>query len=596
VTNRRLIWQLYPSQLIITLAALLAVTLYATSSIRVFQVQQIESALEARAHLVRGQVLDLLNAGDIDGLRAFCREAGTNSGTRLTVVASDGLVVADSYEVPEQMENHRGRPEIIAALEGQTLGTTRFSQTAREHFMYMAIPLGPEGAPVAVLRTSLPLTAIDRTLAEIHRQIAWSGLVVALAVILVAWITARRISRPLEEMKLGAERFAAGNFSGRIKEDGAAELAGLAKAMNEMASQLDYRLQTILRQHNELQAVFSSMVEGVITVDSGERVLGVNQAGARLLGVDPERIKGRSLQLAIRNTQLQGLLRKALSCSAPIEGEFTLVDDSGREKFFHARGARLVGTHSEGTGALLVIDDVTGMRRLERIRSDFVANVSHELKTPITSIEGFAETLQEGALDEPEEARRFVAIIHQQARRLHAIVEDLLALAHIEQDAKRQLVTLQELSIKESLQSALEACSHQAAARNTKIHLRCAETIMARIDPALLEQAVINLVDNAVKYSPEGAEVHIEAAREENEVLIRVRDNGMGIPSQAIPRIFERFYRVDKARSAKLDSTGLGLAIVKHIVQAHNGRVTVESTLDRGSTFTIHLPGAVLRG
>jgi len=241
-------------------------------------------------------------------------------------------------------------------------------------------------------------------------------------------------------------------------------------------------------------------------------------------------------------------------------------------------------------GPLIVINDVTNIRRLESIRRDFVANVSHELKTPITSIEGFAETLLDGALEEPEDARRFVEIINKQASRLHAIVEDLLALSRVEQEAKREEILLQELPVVDVLQSAILTCKPKAEREGVVTSLVCEQGIMAQMNPALLEQAVINLLDNAIKYSGQGCAIRVEAEKQPGEVLIRVCDNGVGIAKQDVARIFERFYRVDKARSAKLGGTGLGLSIVKHIISAHHGHVSVESSLGKGSTFTIHLP------
>jgi two-component system phosphate regulon sensor histidine kinase PhoR len=590
--HRRLIWQLYPSQLLITLAALLAVTWYTTTSIRTFHLEQTARGLEARALLLRGKVFELLAGGAITDLRSFCREAGKNSATRITVVAPNGLVLADSEGIPEQMENHAGRPEVAAALQGRTASGIRFSHTSGATLIYVAIPLVSRGEIEGVLRTAIPLTAIDSTLAAMHWKIAWSALAVALAVALFAWLISRRISRPLEKMRQGAARFAHGDFSARIREEGAEELAGLARSMNAMAGQLGNRLKTISSQHNQLQAVFSSMVEGVLTVNREGNIIDMNQAGARLLELDPVQARGKHMLLTIRNSRLQELIRQALVSVEPIEGEFTLSDWRGREKFFHAHGARLQDGMGEGAGALLVINDITGLRRLESVRRDFVANVSHELKTPITSIEGFAETLLDGAMEEPEEARRFLAIILQQARRLHAIVEDLLTLSRIEQEGAQQMVALQEMPIVGTLQTAIQVCSRRAEAKAMQVTLHCPATIRARINPPLLEQALVNLVDNAVKYSPEGSRIEVVAEQDAGETRIRVRDQGMGIAAQNLSRIFERFYRVDKARSARLGGTGLGLAIVKHIVQAQQGRVSVESSPDRGSTFTLHLPAS----
>ncbi|MGV1098386.1 two-component system histidine kinase PnpS [Thiovibrio sp. JS02] len=586
----RLLWQLFPSQLLITIAALLAFTWFGTYTLRSFQLDQTAAGLKARALLVESNVLQLLRAGDTAGLRSFCQEAGNRAGTRLTVIAPDGTVLADSDEEPFRMENHRDRPEILAAFAGRIAPSLRFSQTLQANLMYVAIPVVDRQQNVAVLRTAVPVTSIDDTLRDIHRQIAWGCLMVALVVALIAWFISRRISKPLEEMKLGAERFADGDFTLKMKEEGSEEVAGLARAMNDMAAQLDRRIETIVRQHNQLQAVFSSMVEGVVTVDAEERLLDINQAGAQFLNVDLEKVRGRSIRVAVRNTQLQSFVQKALACAEPIEGEITVSGEDGAERFFSAHGTRLPDANGKSTGALLVINEVTRLRRLENIRRDFVANVSHELKTPITSIEGFSETLLDGALSEPEDARRFVEIIAKQARRLHAIVEDLLTLSRIEQESKREEIALGELPLAETLRAAIQACHRRAEEKKMAVNLHCPEDLNARINPALLEQALVNLVDNAIKYGKEGGAITVEGEKAGNEVLIMVRDNGVGIAQQDLARIFERFYRVDKARSAKLGGTGLGLSIVKHIVQAHHGHVRVESAPGRGSTFTIHLP------
>jgi len=591
VHRKRLFWQLYPSQLLITLAALLAFTWYGTSSIRSFQLSETAAGLEARAHLAATTVLGYLRQNDLAGLGVFCREAGKKSATRLTVIALGGRVLADSDEDPVRMENHNDRPEVMAALAGRLIPTLRFSQTVQQNLMYVAIPLENKGNRIGVLRTAIPVTAMEEALAAISQKIFWGSLVTALFAALVAWIIARRISKPLEQMKLGVERFSRGDFTGRMPEEGTEELATLARTLNEMATQLDSRLQTIARQHSQLQAVFASMVEGVITVDTEERILDLNQSGAQLLNVDPEKIRGKSLLLAIRNTRLQHFVKDALASAAPMEGEFSSrTGADGREKYFYAHGARLQDSQGRITGALIVINDVTNLRRLESMRRDFVANVSHELKTPITSIEGFAETLLDGALDEPEAARNFVEIIGRQASRLHAIVEDLLALSRVEQDSRREEIGMAAQPVADILQSAVQSCLPGAKQEEMTISLDCAPTITARINPALFEQAVVNLLDNAIKYSGKGRAITVTAEQNETEVVIRVADDGVGIAPQDLSRIFERFYRVDRARSAKLGGTGLGLSIVKHIVGAHHGRVAVESSPGQGSIFTIHLP------
>jgi two-component system phosphate regulon sensor histidine kinase PhoR len=588
--HKRLIWQLYPSQLLITIIALLVAAGYGAYSLRTFQLNQTAAGLEARAHLARETVLALLGKNDLPGLRSFSTAAGKSSATRLTVIAVGGEVLADSDEDPSRMENHADRPEIIAALAGSPVPSLRFSHTLQEKMMYVAIPLVREGKTRAVLRTAIPVTFIDSALREIFLKIIWGCLIVALVVALVAWFIARRIARPLEEMRRGAERFADGAFTSKLREEGAEEVASLARAMNTMADQLDSRIKTIARQHSQLQAVFSSMVEGVITVDTEERILDINQAGARLLNLAPEKLRGKNALVAVRNLALQRFISQAIASAKPIEGEIDLTDREGQEKYFYAHGTRFQEAAEMTGGAIIVINDVTNLRRLENMRRDFVANVSHELKTPITSIEGFAETLLDGALETPEDARRFVEIIAKQSKRLHAIIEDLLALSRLEQDQEQTALVLTEEQVIHPLRRAIETCGLKAAEKKISLELKVPDDLTAGINSPLLEQAITNLIVNAIKYSDEGGKVLIRAAQREGEkIAIEVQDFGAGVAPQHLPRLFERFYRSDAARSRKLGGTGLGLAIVKHIVQAHGGEVGVTSELGKGSTFTILL-------
>lgn len=588
--HKRLIWQLYPSQLLITIIALLVAAGYGAYALRTFQLNQTAAGLEARAHLAQETVLALLSKGDLLGLRSFCTAAGKSSATRLTVIAVGGEVLADSEEEPGRMENHGDRPEIIAALAGSPAPSLRFSHTLQEKMMYVAIPLVQEGKTRGVLRTAIPVTFIDHALRAIFLKIVWGCLIVALLVALVAWFIAQRITRPLEEMRLSAERFADGAFTSKLREEGAEEVASLARAMNTMADQLDSRIKTIARQHSQLQAVFSSMVEGVITVDTEERILDINQAGAGLLHLDPEKLRGKNALVAVRNLALQRFISQALASATPIEGEIDLTDREGQEKYFYAHGTRFQEASEMTGGAIIVINDVTNLRRLENMRRDFVANVSHELKTPITSIEGFAETLLDGALESPEDARRFVEIIAKQSKRLHAIIEDLLALSRLEQDQEQTALVLSKEKIITPLRRAIETCGLKAAGKKISIELDAPEELSASLNSPLLEQAITNLIVNAIKYSDEGGKVLVRAREHEGgKIAIEVQDFGAGVAPQHLPRLFERFYRSDAARSRKLGGTGLGLAIVKHIVQAHGGEVVVTSEVGKGATFTILL-------
>ena len=314
----------------------------------------------------------------------------------------------------------------------------------------------------------------------------------------------------------------------------------------------------------------------------------MNRAAALLLGVRAGEVAGRQVQEVLRKPDLQRFIGRTLEADEAVEGDLT-VRVEGEERFLQAHGTKLRDAEEQILGALVVLNDVSRLRRLETIRRDFVANVSHELKTPITAIKGASETLADGALAEPQEARRFVDIIIKQSDRLNAIIDDLLALSRIEQDSDKGGVSLRHAPLRPVLEAAVQACTVSAQAKALQVELDCAPDLAALINPPLLEQAVINLLTNAIKYSEKEGRIVIDAARHQDQVMLKVQDRGCGIAPEHLPRLFERFYRVDKARSREQGGTGLGLAIVKHIVQAHQGEVTVQSTPGKGSVFTLLL-------
>ncbi len=409
-------------------------------------------------------------------------------------------------------------------------------------------------------------------------------LAVALAIGVAFW-TARRLRRAVGHLAEGMRQFGGGDPPDRWGSPVTEEIGALMEEFHRMTDRIDRRLHAVLHRQSEQEAMLSSMQEGVLAVDCEEIVINLNDTCAAMLGLDAARVKGRLLHEAIRKPDLLGFVSSAISTPAPIEADLQIG-----ERDLHAHGSTLYDASRRKIGVLVVLRDTTRLRRLETLRRDFVANVSHELKTPITSIKGFVETLLDGAMTDTENAARFLRIVLKQVNRLDAIIEDLLVLSRIERGSEEQTVRLESHRVAPVLQAAVEMCQFKADDKGVTILVQCDGELASRMNSHLLEQAVVNLVDNAIKYSPAGSSVWVSAEVSGEEVVVSVRDEGCGIDPKHLPRLFERFYRVDKARSRQLGGTGLGLAIVKHIALAHRGNVEVHSTLGRGSEFCLRLP------
>ena len=586
--KRRLIWHLYPSYLFIILISIIVVTWYASIEARKFFLEKTETDLKARAELFEGQIIAFLDPLDRDKIDLLCKESGQMTSTRITVILPTGEVVGESDSDPKTMDNHADRIEFIEASTKDSGMSIRTSRTLGKGFMYVGIPVKREDTLLAVVRTSISVDVIDAAIKGIQRRIMLGALIMVFLGAIVNLIVSRRISRPIERLKQGAGYFIKGDFNYRLPVSDIEEIASLNHSMRDMAQQLHARIDTITQQRTEIEAILSSMVEGVIAVDTDERIIIMNNAAARMFGCDPSLVQGRIIQEAVRNSHLQQFISETLSGEKPVEREIGI--SAGEEQYLFGHGTLIRDIEGETIGALFVFSDITRLRRLENIRKDFVANVSHEIKTPITAIKGFAEILRDEGIKDEQDVKRFLNIIAKHVNRLEAIIDDLLKLSRIEKDTETEGIQLMESGIKDVLESAIQISKQLADSKGTEIILFCDDGLTARINPPLLEQAVVNLLDNAIKYSDEKKPVIIETKCDEKEILIHITDNGRGIEQEHLPRIFERFYRVDKARSHALGGTGLGLAIVKHIIQAHGGHVSVTSIPGKGSTFTLHLP------
>ena len=587
--KRHLFWLLLPSYWILTAVAIVAVAFYAFHSMSDLYFQTLENDIYTRAILLAEQTSPLAKSKDHTRIDSLCKTLGKSADTRFTIIMPSGDVIGDSNEKPEMMEYHGDRPEIRKALSGNIGMDTRYSRTVKQEMMYIAVPLTNEqGSVLCAVRASLPMTTIQGELNKMMRRVVVAAFLTGLLAMGVCILVVRRITAPLLGMGMAARQFAEGDFNHRIPRQHAIEFDELAEALNSMSGQLSNTLSTLSEQRNEQQAVLSSMDEGVLAIDRRERIIHMNRISGKILGVDHKAVKRELIQQVVRFANLQEFIKAVLGSQKPLSMDMTLIGET--EKQIQAHGTVLRNDDEESIGALIVLRDVTQLRHLETVRADFVANVSHELKTPITSIKGFVETLLSDDWNHDPDTSRFLKIINQQAGRLNAIIDDLLTLSRLEQ--KDGHVMQEATLLAPVLDNASHLCHLQAGEKNITIHIECPGDLKPTINAPLLEQAIVNLIINAIKYSDPDKAIHIHAKKEGDLISIIVKDEGFGIERKHLDRLFERFYRVDTARSRKLGGTGLGLSIVKHIVQAHDGTVRVESKLGKGTTFTLSLANA----
>lgn len=585
---RRIFWRVY---FFFSLAAAITLILSVIVSGRIFErfiLEQTTSELKDSL-IALERVLRIEESYErAETIAETIRDFGMRLGIRFTVVSPDGTILADSMEDPSRMANHGDRPEIRDAFGGIVGVASRYSPTLKSEQLYVAIRVQTNNETRFVLRASRTLASLEETMRPFVSDLLFAAILILAGILGASAVVARSFSAPIVSLQREAERVAGGDLLRRLPESDIEEFSRLAHSLNTMAEARERQITELTVQKNELEAILASLDEALVLVDNREQVLRINAAAGKLFHTDPAEAAGKPLVGVLVNKALYEFARQVITTGTATEREIDLYDSEGN--LLYARGVPVTGCSLDCLCILLVFSDITHLKKLENIRKEFVANVSHELRTPITSIKGYIETLRDGAINDPVAARNFLDIIARQSDRLGAIIEDLLALSKIERDAEHGEIVKTLSPIKPILVAATQPFAERAAKRNITIEILCDETLSVPINAPLIEQAVGNLLDNAVKYSNENGRITVEARSDGTKVVINVTDTGIGIAAEHLSRLFERFYRVDKARSRAAGGTGLGLAIVKHIVLAHGGAVSVKSEMGKGSTFSLHLP------
>ena len=574
--------KVFAASLGVAAAALALVTGINAWELRVEERAVIEQRLRDQALLIA----DLLAQNSAISASAIDDEAdrlGSAINGRVTLIRNDGVVVGDSSVdggALATLENHIDRPEVVAARAGRVGVVERYSTTIQTDLLYVAVPAHhPE---IAYVRVALPLTAV----AEQVRRGGGNALIAfALAAplaVLLAWVSSVMLSRRVQAIAAVARRYSQGDLTRPMHDYGSDELGTVARALDTAVHDLGRRVEELARDRAHMEAILAGMVEGVLVLDRHGRVLLVNHAAQSMLAVDASAVGRRYLEV-VRHPDISAQLTAVLRGDAANPLELPLGRDSSR--VFVARAAAV--SPAGGGGAILVLHDITDLRRADQVRRDFVANVSHELRTPLTAIRGYVEALLDEPPD-PGQTRRFLEIVARHSARMDRLVNDLLRLARL--DARQELLDIAPCVLEQLFSSVVNDLQPAIAAKHQHVTtVVAAEAATISADPAKLHDVLRNLVENAVNYSPERADIRLEAARTNNHVAISVIDSGPGIPPADLGRVFERFYRVDKAR-ARPGGMGLGLAIVRHLVELHGGHVTAENRSDGGARFTVTIP------
>ena len=587
--RHNLFWKLALTFVALLVSVLLAVDFFAERALSEDYARTAFAQLAAIARIAQARPPHLsaippVNPEEISALQKWVGEMAA-SGARITVITPDGLVLADSQSDPRTMENHAGRPEIRDALakgEGQSM---RHSVTIDRDLLYYAVKQNVGAPSPVVLRFAIPPANARELLGSFRRNLWFASFIILLLAGAASLLVSLGISERIERLEEFSRRVAEGDFR-PLPGDGSGDaLEKLGASLNQTAARLDQTIRTLTEERNLSSAILGSMVEGVAVVNGAERLVFANHSFAEILELHALPKSGSAFLEVVRQTEMIEAVRKVLAGEPRVEAE--IVTGTLRQHFFAATVAAVRA--GETSGAVVVLHDITELRKLERVRRDFVANVSHEFRTPLTAIQGFAETLLAGAMNDPQNRERFLEIIVEHSRRLARLTEDLLMLSKM--DADRLELEIRRVSVAQLIESCMETSRHRAAEKEIEISVKPFNGLPdVAGDRRRLAEVLQNLLDNATQYTLSRGRIVVSAEVRGAEVVFTVADTGIGIPTADQPRIFERFYRVDAARSREAGGTGLGLSIAKHIVEVHGGRIWVESEVGRGSRFHFSVP------
>lgn len=587
-------WKQFISSFLIIVLVLFIFTFLIIGELNKYDKSLTKERLLTAANLSTEVLVPTLETPQIDGVQSAVSHLGEKTGVRITVVDENGLVLGDTDKNPREMENHSERPEIKQAFNNQIGESSRYSSTLQKEMFYVAVPYKTNsGASTIVIRTSLPLSIIQQALVPLESKVIYMSVALTILALLLSLAVSRTTTRSLAGIINISEELAKGNLNVDIPiSESKGEIPKITMALNHMAQKLNEVFEQLSHEKNQLEAVLSAMNEGVMVVSEKGNIVIINDALKKMFNLT-DNPSQKPYWEVLRNKEVLKLIDGVLESWKPDNKEvFYLYPE---EKYYLANVVPLDSPEKE---IIVVMFNITEFKKLENIKADFIANVSHELRTPLTAIKGYTETLEEEAFEDPQEQKHFLKIIKRHADRLINIVSDLLVLSEVEgRDVlsdQNETGDLEDVNIDEVIRSSLEALKSKAIEKGLKVSFKQSpRDNIITASRFLLEQMFINLIDNAVKYTPDHGEIGIEIIDQGKDLVIEIYDTGIGIPKDSLPRIFERFYRVDKTRSRKMGGTGLGLSIVKHIVIVHGGKIDVKSEEGKGSTFCISLPKKV---